>query len=133
MTLEAVDSGSLRSGRSETSRPTQGWFRHNRSSIVRHLVINLFLVIILVSRGGMGGGDMKLGAMLGAFLGWKALLFALFAAIVLGGVVGVAVLVAGLRGRKDPIPFGPFLAAGGAMALLWGERIIDWWLTGFSL
>ena len=93
----------------------------------------LFLVIILVSRGGMGGGDMKLGAMLGAFLGWKALLFALFAAIVLGGVVGVAVLVAGLRGRKDPIPFGPFLAAGGAMALLWGERIIDWWLTGFSL
>lgn len=93
----------------------------------------LFLVIILVSRGGMGGGDMKLGAMLGAFLGWKALLFALFAAIVLGGVVGVAVLVSGLRGRKDPIPFGPFLAAGGAMALFWGERIIDWWLGGFSL
>ena len=47
MTLEAVDSGSLRSGRSGTSRPTQGWFRHNRSSIVRHLVINLFLVIII--------------------------------------------------------------------------------------
>lgn len=93
----------------------------------------LFMVIILVSRGGMGGGDMKLGAMLGAFLGWKALLFALFAAIVLGGVVGVAALVSGLRGRKDPIPFGPFLAAGGAMALFWGERIIDWWLSGFSL
>jgi len=93
----------------------------------------LFLVIILVSRGGMGGGDMKLGAMLGAFLGWKALLFALFAAIVLGGVVAIAVLVSGLRGRKDPIPFGPFLAAGGAMALFWGERIIDWWLSGFRL
>jgi leader peptidase (prepilin peptidase) / N-methyltransferase len=93
----------------------------------------LFLVIILVSRGGMGGGDMKLGAMLGAFLGWKALLFALFAAIVLGGVVAIAVLVSGLRGRKDPIPFGPFLAAGGAMALFWGERIINWWLSGFSL
>jgi leader peptidase (prepilin peptidase) / N-methyltransferase len=93
----------------------------------------LFLVIILVSRGGMGGGDMKLGAMLGAFLGWKALLFALFAAIVLGGLVGVAVLVSGLRGRKDPIPFGPFLAAGGAMALFWGERIIDRWLSGFSM
>ena len=93
----------------------------------------LFLVIILVSRGGMGGGDMKLGAMLGAFLGWKALLFALFAAIVLGGVVAVAVLVSGRRGRKDQIPFGPFLATGGAMALFWGERIIDWWLRGFSL
>jgi leader peptidase (prepilin peptidase) / N-methyltransferase len=93
----------------------------------------LFLVIILVSCGGMGGGDMKLGAMLGAFLGWKALLFALFAAIALGGVVGAAVLVSGLRGRKDQIPFGPFLAAGGAMALFWGERIVDWWLSGFSL
>ena len=93
----------------------------------------LFLVIILVSRGGMGGGDMKLGAMLGAFLGWKALLFALFGSIVLGGVVAIAVLVSGLRGRKDQIPFGPFLAAGGAMALFWGERIIDWWLSGFSL
>lgn len=93
----------------------------------------LFFVIILVSPNGMGGGDMKLGAMLGAFLGWKALLFALFTGIVLGGVVGIALLVSGLRGRKDPIPFGPFLAAGGAMALFWGERIMDWWLSGFSL
>jgi len=82
----------------------------------------LFLVIILVSRGGMGGGDMKLGALLGAFLGWKALLFALFVAIVLGGAVGAVLLATGRRGRKDPIPFGPFLAAGGAMALFWGER-----------
>ena len=93
----------------------------------------LFFVIILVTPNGMGGGDMKLGALLGAFLGWKALLFALFAGIVLGGVVAVAFLASGLRGRKDPIPFGPFLAAGGAMALFWGERILDWWLSGFNL
>jgi leader peptidase (prepilin peptidase) / N-methyltransferase len=91
----------------------------------------LFLVIILVSRGGMGGGDLKLGAMLGAFLGWKALLFGLFVAIVLGGVIGVALLATGVRGRKDPIPFGPFLAAGGAMALVWGERAFSWWVRGF--
>jgi leader peptidase (prepilin peptidase)/N-methyltransferase len=88
----------------------------------------LFVAIILVSRGGMGGGDLKLGAMLGAFLGWKALLFALFVAIVLGGVVGTVLLVTGLRGRKDPVPFGPFLAAGGAMALFWGERAFGWWI-----
>jgi len=93
----------------------------------------LFLAIILVSGGGMGGGDMKLGAMLGAFLGWKALVFALFVAIVLGGVVAVAFLVSGLRGRKDPIPFGPFLAAGGVVALFWGAQIIDWYWSGFSL
>ena len=92
----------------------------------------LFLVIILVSRGGMGGGDMKLGAMLGAFLGWKALAVALFVAIVLGGVIGATLLLTGLRGRKDPIPFGPFLAAGGAMALVWGAQIFGWWIGGFG-
>lgn len=92
----------------------------------------LFFVIILVSRGGMGGGDLKLGAMLGAFLGWKALLFALFVAIVLGGAIGAVLLGTGRRGRKDPIPFGPFLAAGGAMALVWGERAFRWWMGGFG-
>jgi leader peptidase (prepilin peptidase)/N-methyltransferase len=92
----------------------------------------VFLVIIVGSRGGMGGGDLKLGAMLGAFLGWKALLFALFVAIVSGGVVGAVLLAAGLRSRKDPIPFGPFLAAGGAMALFWGERVFDWWTGGLG-
>jgi len=92
----------------------------------------LFLVIILVSRGGMGGGDLKLGAMLGAFLGWQALLVALFVAIVLGGAIGAVLLATGRRGRKDPIPFGPFLAAGGAMALFWGERAFGWWMGGFG-
>jgi len=91
----------------------------------------LFFLIILVSRGGMGGGDLKLGAMLGAFLGWKALLFGLFIAIVLGGVIGAALLATGVRRRKDPIPFGPFLATGGAMALVWGERAFSWWVRGF--
>ncbi len=92
----------------------------------------LFLVIILASRGGMGGGDLKLGALLGAFLGWKALLFGLFVAILLGGVIGAALLATGVRGRKDPIPFGPFLAAGGAMAFFWGDRAFAWWLGGFG-
>jgi len=92
----------------------------------------LFLAIILVSGGGMGGGDLKLGAMLGAFLGWKALLFALFVAVVVAGVFGVALLASGLRGRKDAVPFGPFLAMGGAMALFWGERVFGWYVSGFG-
>jgi leader peptidase (prepilin peptidase)/N-methyltransferase len=92
----------------------------------------LFLVIILVSRGGMGGGDLKLGAMLGAFLGWKVLIVALFVAIVLGGAIGAVLLATGRRGRKDPIPFGPFLAAGGAMALFWGKQAFSWWMGGFG-
>jgi leader peptidase (prepilin peptidase)/N-methyltransferase len=91
-----------------------------------------FLVIILASGGGMGGGDMKLGAMLGAFLGWKLVLLAIFFAVVLGGVLAVGLIASGLRGRKDPIPFGPFLAAGGTASLFWGERVVRWYLDGFA-
>ncbi len=91
-----------------------------------------FFLVIVLSRGGMGGGDMKLGAMLGAFLGWKLLLLGLFLAAFLGGAVAAALLVAGRKGRKDPLPFGPFLAFGGAVSLFWGEEILRWYLSGFA-
>jgi leader peptidase (prepilin peptidase)/N-methyltransferase len=91
----------------------------------------VFLVIILASGGGMGGGDMKLGAMLGAFLGWKVVLVALFVAVLLGGVLAIALLTTGIRRRKDPIPFGPFLALGGVVGLFWGERLARWYVSGF--
>ena len=91
----------------------------------------LFFVIILASGGGMGGGDMKLGAMLGAFLGWQVVLLSVFIAIVLGGILAATLMALGVRGRKDPIPFGPFLAAGGAAGLFWGERVVRWYLSGF--
>jgi leader peptidase (prepilin peptidase) / N-methyltransferase len=92
----------------------------------------VFFVIILASGGGMGAGDMKLGAMLGAFLGWKIVLLSIFGAVVVGGIVAVSLMASGRRGRKDPIPFGPFLAAGGAFGLLWGERVLQWYLSGFG-
>lgn len=91
-----------------------------------------FLLVIVLSGGGMGGGDMKLGAMLGAFLGWKLLLIGLFLAALLGGAVALALLVTGRKGRKDPLPFGPFLAFGAAVSLLWGEGIARWYLSGFA-
>ena len=91
----------------------------------------VFLAIILVSGGGMGGGDMKLGAMLGAFLGWKVVLLSMLVAVVAGGILAVALIATGVRGRKDPIPFGPFLALGGAVGLFWGERVLRWYLGGF--
>jgi leader peptidase (prepilin peptidase)/N-methyltransferase len=91
----------------------------------------VFVVIILVSGGGMGGGDMKLGAMLGAFLGWKVVLLSIFVAVALGAGVALALMASGVRGRKDPIPFGPFLAAGGAASLFWGEKVVRWYLSGF--
>ena len=74
---------------------------------------------------------MKLAAMIGAFLGWKLALVALFLGVFLGGGVAVALLVSGRRGRKDPVPFGPFLAAGSALSLFWGEGVLRWYLSGF--
>jgi leader peptidase (prepilin peptidase)/N-methyltransferase len=92
----------------------------------------LFFVIIVASGGGMGGGDMKLGAMLGAFLGWRLLLVAVMVAVLVGGAVAVVLLALGRRGRKDAIPFGPYLALGGAVALFWGDGILDWYLAAFA-
>jgi leader peptidase (prepilin peptidase)/N-methyltransferase len=91
----------------------------------------IFFLIIVASRGGMGGGDMKLGAMLGAFLGWKVLLVAVLSAVLLGGAAALVLLALGRKGRKDPVPFGPFLALGGLIALFWGDGIIRWYLGAF--
>ena len=93
----------------------------------------VFFVIIVASRGGMGAGDMKLGAMLGAFLGWKLAVFALMVGVVVGGAWAVALMGLGLRGRKDAIPFGPFLALGGAAAVFWGEGVVRWYVAGLQM
>jgi len=92
----------------------------------------LFFVIIVASRGGMGGGDMKLGAMLGAFLGWKLVLVAALLAVLSGGLVAVILLVLRSKGRKDAVPFGPFLALGGAVSLFWGVPLLEWYLGVFA-
>lgn len=97
----------------------------------------IFLVIIvayavLTGIEAMGMGDVKLGAMFGALLGWKVTLVAIFVAVVLGATVAVALLATGRVGRKVPIPFGPFLATGGAVGLFWGERMMRWYLSGFA-
>jgi leader peptidase (prepilin peptidase) / N-methyltransferase len=88
--------------------------------------------VFFMGQEGMGGGDIKLGAMLGAFLGWKVALLSIFMSVVGGGALALALIASGLRGRKDPIPFGPFLAAGGAAGLLCGERMVRWYLSGFA-
>lgn len=82
----------------------------------------------LTGREGMGGGDIKLLAMIGAFLGWRAIPVTVLVGSLLGSVIGLSLMA--LRGRdtKMAIPFGPFLAAGAVVALFWGERIIDWYL-----
>lgn len=90
----------------------------------------LFAVVVF-SKGGMGGGDVKLAAVAGLFLGWPLAALALFLAVVTGGLVAAVLLLFGAKGRKDAIPFGPFIAAGTLTAVLWGVRIIDWYRQVF--
>lgn len=78
---------------------------------------------------GMGGGDIKLLAMIGAFLGWRAVLVTVMVGSLTGALVGGARVAFGRAGSEVPIPFGPFLALGALVALLFGEALIDWYLN----
>jgi len=82
----------------------------------------------LLGKPGMGGGDIKLTAMIGAFLGVKNMAFAVLAALCSGSIVAIILIVLGIKTRKDVIPFGPYLALGGITALFWGEPVIEWYL-----
>jgi len=86
------------------------------------------LSLLLFKKEGMGGGDIKLIAMIGALLGWKEVLLAIFSASVIGSVVGLILIGMHLRGRSDPIPFGPFLVIGALISLFFGNNIFDWYL-----
>lgn len=77
---------------------------------------------------GMGFGDVKLLAMIGAFLGWRAVPVCLLIGSLTGSIVGVGAILALGKDRKFPIPFGPFLAAGALIALFFGKQLIDWYL-----
>jgi leader peptidase (prepilin peptidase)/N-methyltransferase len=78
---------------------------------------------LLTGKEGMGHGDFKLLALLGAWLGWQALPQVILLSSLVGALVGIALIVARRHGRGVPIPFGPYLAAGGWVALLWGDAI----------
>jgi leader peptidase (prepilin peptidase)/N-methyltransferase len=82
----------------------------------------------LTGREGMGGGDIKLLAMVGAFLGWRAVLVTLVLGSFTGAVVGLAAIIARGADSRMPIPFGPFLALGAVCALFFGHQIVDWYL-----
>jgi len=86
----------------------------------------------LAKREGMGGGDIKLLAMLGAFLGWKAIFPIVFIASLAGTLIGVPVMLLGKKDTKLALPFGPFLSFSAIIYLLWGDRVITWYLALFT-
>jgi leader peptidase (prepilin peptidase)/N-methyltransferase len=85
---------------------------------------------LTTGKEGMGYGDFKLLAALGAWMGWKALLPVVLLASVVGAMVGIALIVLARRGREIPIPFGPYLASAGFFVLLFGDRLISWFIPG---
>lgn len=91
-----------------------------------------FFVAWYLKPGGMGFGDVKLAAVLGLFLG-REVAVAVFAALIVGVVVGAVIMrrVGVARGRKTAVPFGPFLALGGVLAVLAGEPLVDAYLSAF--
>jgi len=82
----------------------------------------------LFKREGMGGGDIKLLAMIGAFLGWKAVLLTILLSSFIGSVTGILMMVVKGKDFKYAIPFGPFLSLGAVISLFYGQNIINWYL-----
>ena len=78
---------------------------------------------ILTGKEGMGHGDFKLLAMLGAWMGWEILPLTIILSSFCGALIGISMIVFGGRDRKQAIPFGPYLATAGWIALIWGEQI----------
>lgn len=89
-------------------------------------VYHLFKLV--TGKEGMGYGDFKLLAAIGAWLGWQMLPLVILLSAAVGAVVGSLMLLAAGKSRQTPIPFGPYLAAAGWIALLWGEQIVDAYL-----
>ena len=79
---------------------------------------------LFTRRDGMGGGDIKLLAMIGAYLGWVALPFVVFSSALLGAVVGIAAMIKQGKGGQSVIPYGPFLAIGSYLFLFFREDIL---------
>jgi leader peptidase (prepilin peptidase)/N-methyltransferase len=96
-------------------------------------IFDIILVVgtLLYKQPAMGGGDPKLAAMIGAWLGWKSLLVTSFLACALGAMVGGGAIALGWLNRRQPMPFGPFLVIGAALTVFWGSEIISIYLRLF--
>jgi leader peptidase (prepilin peptidase)/N-methyltransferase len=94
---------------------------------------SLFLVAwlyhLITKKEGMGGGDIKLLAMIGAVIGWKGVLFTIFVASAVGTLSGLLIMLKSRKTMKLAVPFGPFLAIGGIAYILFGPQLIKWYFN----
>ena len=111
-----------------------GTFTDLSSAVIGAMLgyLSLWLVYwgfkLTTGKEGMGYGDFKLLAALGAWLGWQLLPLTILLSSLVGAVVGIALIVLARRGRQVPIPFGPYLAAAGLLALFWGKELTQTYL-----
>lgn len=89
----------------------------------------LFYAIAVLSKGGMGGGDVKLMAALGFAIGMPLVFFVFLIAFLTGALVGMLLILLKKKGRKSPLPFGPFLVLAYFIAVFWGEQLWNWYFS----
>jgi len=95
---------------------------------------SVFIIFKLITgKEGMGHGDFKLLAMLGAWTGWKMLLVIVLTSSVVGAIVGISMILLKKSERGTQIPFGPYLAAAGWLTLLWGAPMLTFYFSLFGL
>jgi leader peptidase (prepilin peptidase)/N-methyltransferase len=111
----------------------EGLWQGISSAVLGIWLFDLILIggTLIFRQAAMGGGDPKLAGMLGAWLGWRNLLVTTFLACAIGSLIGGGAIALGLLSRRQAIPFGPFLALGGALALFWGETIVSTYIKVF--
>jgi leader peptidase (prepilin peptidase)/N-methyltransferase len=83
--------------------------------------------LAVFKKEAMGGGDVKLAAMIGAFIGWKLIILSLFIGFFIGAVMGMILIMAKIKSKEDLIPFGPFIVLGSLISFLWGNDILAWY------
>jgi leader peptidase (prepilin peptidase)/N-methyltransferase len=94
------------------------------------LLVVSFVYTLLTRKEGMGGGDIKLLAMMGALIGWKGILFTIFISSAVGSVAGIFLMLRMKKDMKLAIPFGPFLSIGAMAYIFFGEALLEWYLNG---
>ncbi len=109
-------------------QPLDPWW----SSIFGGIIgITLLAIIIIVSRGGMGAGDMKLFGILGIILGIDKVLLAFFLSCMIGAIIGMLLLLFRVIKRKQPVPFGPYIVVATLITYFYGELLVNWYFNLF--
>ena len=93
----------------------------------------LLLFIAVISKGGMGGGDIKLYFLIGIVLGFKLTMLSFFFATLVGALFGIIGMLAGKYKKRQQVPFGPFIAFGALLSYFYGEHVISWYISAFLM